>query len=135
MIDTSHGWYFICNVLMNSNLSFHDFWPTFNWNRHKILILAKGPAYFQILSSFFRDVSLATLCRVYLKLNKYKKQITKGNSNAHLSLLAYLTLEKARLCIVKFPHSLKLSYVWKCLNKIFFSFEIIFTGVVLMFNL
>ena len=133
MIDTSHGWYFICNVLMNSNLSFHDFWPTFNWNRHKILILAKGPAYFQILSSFFRDVSLATLCRVYLKLNKYKKQITKGTSNAHLSLLAYL--EKARLCIVEFPHSLKLSYVWKCLNKIFFSFEIIFTGVVLMFNL
>ena len=83
---------------------------------------------------FFRDVSLATLCRVYLKLNKYKKQIRKGNSNAHLPP-AYLTLEKARLCIVKFPNSLKLSYILKCLDKIFFLFEIIFTGVVLMFNL
>ena len=119
MIDTSHRWYFICNVLLNSNLSFHDFWPTFNLNRYKMLMLAKGPAYFQILSCYFIDVSLATFCRVYLKLNKYKKQIRKGNSNAHLPP-AYLTLEKARLCIVKFPNSLKLSYIWKCLNKIFF---------------
>ena len=78
-------------------------------------MLAKGPAYFQILSCYFIDVRLTTLCRVYLKLNKYKK-IRKGNSNVHLSPpthLACLTLEKVRRCIVKFPNSLKLSYILK----------------------
>ena len=35
MFDTSHGWYFICNVIMNSNLSCHDFCPTFNWTNIK----------------------------------------------------------------------------------------------------
>ena len=78
------------------------------------MILAKEPEYFPILSCYFIDVSLATLCRVYLKLNKYKKQIRKENSNAHLSpppTPAYLTLEKARLYIAKFPNSLKLSYI------------------------
>ena len=72
-------------------------------------MLGKGPAHFQILSCYFTDVRLTTLCRVYFKLNKYKK-IRKGNSNAHL-LPAYLTLEKARLCIVEFPNSLKLSHI------------------------
>ena len=78
-------------------------------------MLAKGPAYFQILSCYFIDVRLTTLCQVYLKLNKYKKKIRKGNSNVHLSPPptdpACLTLEKARLCIAKFPNSLKLSYI------------------------
>ena len=73
-------------------------------------MLAKGPAYFPILACYFIDVRLTTLYRVYLKLNKYKKKIRKGNSNVHLppphppTPPACLTLEKARLCIVKFPH-------------------------------
>ena len=48
-------------------------------------MLAKGPAHFQILSCYFIDVRLTTLCRIYLKLNKYKNKIKKGKSNVHLN--------------------------------------------------
>ena len=61
MFDTSHGWYFICNVIMNSNLSCHDFCPTFNWNQYNMLVSAKGPIYFEILSCYFLDVRLKLL--------------------------------------------------------------------------
>ena len=77
-------------------------------------MLAKGPAYFQILSCYFIHVRLTTLCRVYLKLNKYKKN-KKGKfqcpSPPPPPPPAYLILEKARLCNVKFPNSLELSYI------------------------
>ena len=79
---------------------------------------AKGQAYFQILSRYFINVRLTTLLQICFKLNKYKR-IRNRSSNAHFPP-TYLTSEKASFCMVKFPNSLKTSYIWKCLDKIFF---------------
>ena len=57
---------------MNSNLSFQDFWPTFDWNQYNMLMSAKGQVYFQILSCYFINVRLTILLQVCFKLNKYK---------------------------------------------------------------
>ena len=85
---------------------------------NSMLMSAKRQAYYQILSRFFINVRFTTLLQVCFKLNK-NKRIRKGNSNVHLPP-TYLTLEKASFCMVKFPNSLKISYTWKCLDKIFF---------------
>ena len=121
IFDTSQGWYFICNVLMNSNLSFHNFWPTFDWNQYKMLMSAKGQAYFQILFRYFINVRL-TICFIFA-LNWTNKKKRKWNSNIHLPP-TYVTSEKANFCMVKFPNSLKLSYIWKCLDKTFFHLKL-----------
>ena len=150
MFDTSHGRYFICNVNMNSNLSSHDFLPTFNWNQYKMLMSAKGPPYLQVLSCYCIDVRLKLLCSKFALNRTNMKKIKKENFNVHL-LATYLTSEKASLCMIKFPNSLK------CVNEaheaesinnnyhifenvwikysFLFSLEIIFIGVVLMLNL
>ena len=59
VFDISHRWYFLCNVIMISN-----FLPTFKWNQYKMLMSAKGPAYFyfQTPSCCFIDDRLKLLC-------------------------------------------------------------------------
>ena len=83
-----------------------------------MLMSAKRQAYYQILSRYYINVRLTTLLQVCCKLNKYKR-IRKGSSNVHLPPTC-LTSEKASFCMVKFPNSLKISYIWKCLDEIYF---------------
>ena len=109
MFDISYGWYFICNVTMTSNLRFHDFLPTFLWTQYKMLISAKRPVYFQILSCYFIDIRLKLHC-VKFALNW--KNIKKQERGIPMSISPKLfNLKKASLCRVKFPNSLK------CLNE------------------
>ena len=40
----------------------HGFLPIFDWTQNKMLMSAKGPVYFQILSCYFIKVRLKLLC-------------------------------------------------------------------------
>ena len=61
MFDISCGWYFICNVLMNSSLGFYNFWLSFDWNQYKMLDvfyrqLTSPVVSFSIFFLYFRNI-------------------------------------------------------------------------------
>ena len=54
MYYTFYGRNIIYYVITISNLSFHDFLPTFYCTQLKMLTVGKKSAYFQILSLFYK---------------------------------------------------------------------------------
>ena len=105
---------------MNSNLSFHEFLPTFNWTQYKMRMSAKGPAYFQVISCYFIDVRLKLLC-VKFAWNWTNTKKKRGIPKAISSWLSWMIEQK-------------LLYLWKCSGKRFLSLEILFLDVVFMFS-
>ena len=59
MYYTFYGRNIIYYVITISNLSFHDFLPTFYCTQLKMLMVGKKSAYFQILSYYFINLQIS----------------------------------------------------------------------------
>ena len=110
MFDTSYGWYFIYCIIMTANISFHDFLPTLCCTQQNMLMSAKKPACFQILSCYFIDVRLKLLWVKFALNWTNGKEIRKGNSSGfHLPNLFNLTKRSAFARLNSLIHW----HVWK----------------------